>query len=60
MVEFEFNGQKFSALNGGLQHTFNEAISMARRAVSASRLAREPDVRRVSSRRPSPEHQRAA
>lgn len=26
-VEFEVNGQKFSALNGGPQFTFNEAIS---------------------------------
>ncbi len=28
LVEFELNGQKFSALNGGSQHTFNEAISI--------------------------------
>jgi len=28
LVEFELNGQKFSALNGGPQHTFNEAISI--------------------------------
>jgi predicted 3-demethylubiquinone-9 3-methyltransferase (glyoxalase superfamily) len=27
-VEFELNGQKFLALNGGPQHTFNEAISL--------------------------------
>jgi predicted 3-demethylubiquinone-9 3-methyltransferase (glyoxalase superfamily) len=27
-VEFELNGQKFVALNGGPQFTFNEAISM--------------------------------
>jgi predicted 3-demethylubiquinone-9 3-methyltransferase (glyoxalase superfamily) len=26
-VEFELNGQKFVALNGGPQSTFNEAIS---------------------------------
>ena len=28
LVEFELNGQKFSALNGGPQYTFNEAISI--------------------------------
>jgi predicted 3-demethylubiquinone-9 3-methyltransferase (glyoxalase superfamily) len=28
LVEFELNGQKFSALNGGPQHAFNEAISI--------------------------------
>ena len=28
LVEFELNGQKFSGLNGGPQHTFNEAISI--------------------------------
>jgi predicted 3-demethylubiquinone-9 3-methyltransferase (glyoxalase superfamily) len=28
LVEFELNGQKFSALNGGPQFTFNEAISI--------------------------------
>ena len=28
LVDFELNGQKFSALNGGSQHTFNEAISI--------------------------------
>lgn len=28
LVEFELNGQKFSALNGGPQHTFNEAVSI--------------------------------
>jgi predicted 3-demethylubiquinone-9 3-methyltransferase (glyoxalase superfamily) len=28
IVEFELNGQKFSALNGGPQHTFNEAVSI--------------------------------
>jgi predicted 3-demethylubiquinone-9 3-methyltransferase (glyoxalase superfamily) len=28
LVEFELNGQKFSALNGGPQFTFNEAISV--------------------------------
>ena len=27
-MEFELNGQKFVALNGGPQHTFNEAVSM--------------------------------
>jgi predicted 3-demethylubiquinone-9 3-methyltransferase (glyoxalase superfamily) len=27
-VEFELNGQKFFALNGGAQYTFNEAISL--------------------------------
>jgi len=27
-VEFELNGQKFLALNGGPQHKFNEAISL--------------------------------
>lgn len=27
-VEFELNGQKFMALNGGPQHTFNEAVSL--------------------------------
>ncbi len=27
-VEFELNGQKFIALNGGPQHTFNEAVSL--------------------------------
>ena len=27
-IEFELNGQKFLALNGGPQHTFNEAISL--------------------------------
>jgi predicted 3-demethylubiquinone-9 3-methyltransferase (glyoxalase superfamily) len=27
-VEFELNGQKFLALNGGPQYTFNEAISL--------------------------------
>ena len=28
LVEFELNGQKFSALNGGPQFTFTEAISI--------------------------------
>ena len=28
LVEFELNGQKFSALNGGPEHTFNEAVSI--------------------------------
>ena len=28
LVEFELNGQKFSALNGGPQFTFNEAVSI--------------------------------
>jgi len=28
LVEFELNGQKFSGLNGGPQHNFNEAISI--------------------------------
>ena len=28
LVEFELNGQKFSALNGGPQHKFNEAVSI--------------------------------
>jgi predicted 3-demethylubiquinone-9 3-methyltransferase (glyoxalase superfamily) len=28
LVEFELNGQKFSALNGGPAHTFNEAVSI--------------------------------
>ena len=28
LVEFELNGQKFSALNGGPQYTFTEAISI--------------------------------
>ena len=28
LVEFELNGQKFSGLNGGPQHTFNEAVSV--------------------------------
>jgi predicted 3-demethylubiquinone-9 3-methyltransferase (glyoxalase superfamily) len=28
LVEFELNGQKFAALNGGPQFTFNEAISI--------------------------------
>ena len=28
LVEFELNGQQFSALNGGPQFTFNEAISI--------------------------------
>ena len=28
LVEFELSGQKFSALNGGPQFTFNEAISI--------------------------------
>ncbi len=28
LVEFELNGQKFSALNGGPAFTFNEAISV--------------------------------
>ena len=28
LVEFELNGQKFSALNGGPQYTFNEAVSI--------------------------------
>jgi predicted 3-demethylubiquinone-9 3-methyltransferase (glyoxalase superfamily) len=27
-VEFELNGQKFLALNGGPQYTFNEAVSL--------------------------------
>jgi predicted 3-demethylubiquinone-9 3-methyltransferase (glyoxalase superfamily) len=27
-VEFELNGQKFVALNGGPQYTFNEAVSL--------------------------------
>ncbi len=28
LVEFEVNGQKFSGLNGGPQHKFNEAVSI--------------------------------
>ena len=28
LVEFELNGQKFSALNGGPQFTFNESVSI--------------------------------
>jgi len=28
LVEFDLNGQKFSALNGGPQYTFNEAVSI--------------------------------
>jgi predicted 3-demethylubiquinone-9 3-methyltransferase (glyoxalase superfamily) len=28
LVEFELNGQQFSALNGGPQYTFTEAISI--------------------------------
>jgi predicted 3-demethylubiquinone-9 3-methyltransferase (glyoxalase superfamily) len=28
LVEFELNGQKFSALNGGPQYTFNPAVSI--------------------------------
>jgi predicted 3-demethylubiquinone-9 3-methyltransferase (glyoxalase superfamily) len=28
LVEFELNGQKFSALNGGPEFTFNEAVSI--------------------------------
>ena len=28
LVEFELNGQKFSALNGGPRFTFNEAVSI--------------------------------
>lgn len=28
LVEFELNGQKFSGLNGGPQHTFNESVSI--------------------------------
>jgi predicted 3-demethylubiquinone-9 3-methyltransferase (glyoxalase superfamily) len=28
LVEFELNGQKFSALNGGPQFTFHEAVSI--------------------------------
>ena len=28
LVEFELNGQKFSALNGGPGHMFNEAVSI--------------------------------
>jgi predicted 3-demethylubiquinone-9 3-methyltransferase (glyoxalase superfamily) len=28
LLEFELNGQKFSALNGGPQFTFNEAVSI--------------------------------
>ncbi len=28
LVEFELNGQKFSALNGGPQFSFNEAVSI--------------------------------
>jgi predicted 3-demethylubiquinone-9 3-methyltransferase (glyoxalase superfamily) len=28
LVEFELNGQKFSALNGGPQHKFSEAVSI--------------------------------
>jgi predicted 3-demethylubiquinone-9 3-methyltransferase (glyoxalase superfamily) len=28
LVEFELNGQKFSALNGGPQHEFSEAVSI--------------------------------
>jgi predicted 3-demethylubiquinone-9 3-methyltransferase (glyoxalase superfamily) len=28
LVEWELNGQKFSGLNGGPQHTFNDAVSI--------------------------------
>lgn len=38
LVEFELNGQKFSALNGGPQHTFNEAISIVVRCADQAEV----------------------
>jgi len=38
LVEFELNGQKFSALNGGPAHTFNEAVSIVVRCADQAEV----------------------
>jgi predicted 3-demethylubiquinone-9 3-methyltransferase (glyoxalase superfamily) len=38
LVEFELNGQKFSGLNGGPQHTFNEAVSIVVRCADQAEV----------------------
>jgi predicted 3-demethylubiquinone-9 3-methyltransferase (glyoxalase superfamily) len=38
LVQFELNGQQFSALNGGPQHTFNEAVSIVVTCVDQAEL----------------------
>ena len=40
LVEFELNGQKFSALNGGPQFTFNESVSIVVPCADQARPAR--------------------
>jgi predicted 3-demethylubiquinone-9 3-methyltransferase (glyoxalase superfamily) len=38
LVEFELNGQQFSALNGGPAHTFNEAVSIVVRCADQAEV----------------------
>ena len=38
LVEFELNGQKFSALNGGPAHKFNEAVSIVVRCADQAEV----------------------
>jgi predicted 3-demethylubiquinone-9 3-methyltransferase (glyoxalase superfamily) len=38
LVEFELKGQKFSALNGGPAHTFNEAVSIVVRCADQAEV----------------------
>jgi predicted 3-demethylubiquinone-9 3-methyltransferase (glyoxalase superfamily) len=38
LVEFELNGQRFSALNGGPAHTFNEAVSIVVRCADQAEV----------------------
>jgi len=38
LVEFELNGQKFSALNGGPEHPFSEAVSIVVRCADQAEV----------------------
>ena len=38
LVEFELNGQKFSALNGGPEHKFTEAVSIVVRCADQAEV----------------------
>ena len=38
LVEFELNGQEFSALNGGSGHKFNEAVSIVVRCADQAEV----------------------
>ena len=47
-VEFELNGQPFTALNGGPQFKFNEAISF-QRSITTGTDSRKAEIPRPSS-----------